>query len=256
MSDTEEDVQLPLSPEEQLEQAAPGEVTPEDAANLAKKPHKMQMNFHGADGKKKFRPGPKMRAAIWEIVARKRAGWKAEYKITAEKHGVKWQSLETLCRRHAKGLIDLGDPLNCDQKKEIDLRAELQRSLTLLGSYEKHLNDTFEALLKKAQAELKDGNYLAFDQLQIPKVVGQLSLTTGLRAKKEKGVLEILGKLMELQRTRDAAELAAREPKPLNGTVVELPPKLNQATAAAVLQNDAITKIRNVLAQPIEPEQE
>lgn len=199
-----------------------------------------KMQFFGKDGKKKFKPSAKMQAAMQEVLARTGAGWKPEYRPTAERHGVNWRSLETLVGKYRKGLVELGEPMKIEGKHEIEVRAELQRSLGLLAEYERHLNDAFEELLKKAEQELAKGNLMAFETVGLPTVVQAIATTTGLRAKKEKGVLEILERLLELQCTRGSVSGSSAEPNS---------PPMNQAVSASLLQSDAIAKIRNVFGR-------
>lgn len=202
---------------------------------------KRRVTFNGADGKQKFKPGLKMQAAMQEVLAKIGAGWKPEYREVAERHGVNKHSLETLISQYRKGLVELGDPVKIEGKHEIEIRAELQRSLRLLAEYESGLNDAFEEMLKKAQQEFADGNLMAFETVGLPKIVRAIASTTCLRAKKEKGVLEILERLLDLQRAREAGsqKASAQNMQPMN-----------QAVTAAMLQSGAITTIRNVLGKP------
>lgn len=186
---------------------------------------KYNAEWFGKDGSKKFRPGPAMRLAIRESLERKAAGWPPAHKVVAARYGVKWTSLETLVRQYHKGRIDLSDPPNLAQKKEIDLRGELQRSLNITADYEKHLNDVAEALLEKAKKEFKDGNLTAYDQLQLPKVFSQLASTANLRNLKEKGVLQILQALQEAEARRKPVE-------PVAAKVTEIQPIPNASDGA------------------------
>lgn len=191
--------------------------------------------FLNKDGK--FHPGPALRRAIIEVFDWLQVGQKPQYRAVSEKHGVKEATLKKCVAMHKKGLIDMGDtPANVEERK-LQIANENQRSTDLLVRYESYLNDTFEALLKRAKKEYKEENYLAFDQLGIPKVVAELVKTRNLRNAVEKGNFEALQKLMELHEARQ--EMIRR------GAANGVP----SATAATV----HFTQNNVTINQPVEP---
>lgn len=161
---------------------------------------KKKLRFLNKDGK--FRPGEKLRGAILEIAQRKRAGWKPEYAVVAARHGVKEGTLKKMVALHEKGELEMSSTPPDIEKKKLALATENERAEINLLKYERYLNDVFEDLLKKAEKERKEENYLAFDQLGIPKVLSEMLKTRSIRNAVQKGNFAALEQLMELHRIR------------------------------------------------------
>lgn len=190
-------------------------------------------NFLDKNGK--FRPGAKLRAAILEVVSRQRAGWKPEYKVVAGKHGVNANTLKKTVSLYKAGRVEMcAEPPGVEDKK-ITLATEAERSTQNILAYEHYLNDVFEALLKRAKKEFKEGNFLAFDQLGIPKVISELSKARSLRTLVEKGNFAALEQLMELHKAREAQREAERLAPKINLTqnIVNVNGPMPAATPAA-----------------------
>lgn len=168
----------------------------------ATKKGRPKVSFFGPDGKSKFRPSAKMRDAIMEALQRKRAGYGPEYKVLAAKHTVKAASLKRFVHLYEHGQIELGAPPGAAAKKAADINVENEKTFQLLLGYEQLLNAAGEELLKKAKKELKEGNLLAFDQLGLPKIIGELKRARELRNVVEKGNFAALQELMEMEEKR------------------------------------------------------
>ncbi len=215
MSEGEE---IPVN--EELEQEFVGGKPPKKDPDTGKVLHK----FFGNDGTKKFRPSAAMRVAIFQVLGRQRIGYQPDYKNVAEEHKVNIRSLQKFVQQYKKGMIDLGDPPNMAQKKELDIRAENERSLLLLRRYEHLINNVFEKQLGLAEKETKAGNLQAFAQLNIPKTLSELAGIRDLRIKLEKGVMLILEKLMAMQ---NAKELAGATMNIQNNVSITMPSPVN-----------------------------
>lgn len=187
----------------------PGPDQPQDSPNEpapagAKK--KPKVSFFGPDGKTKFRPSAKMREAILEAIQRKRAGYRPEYKVLAAKYGsIKPATLKRFVHLYEHGQIELSAAPDAVAKKAADINVENEKTFQLLLGYEQLLNAAGEELLKKAKKELKDGNTLAFDQLGLPKIIGELKRARELRTIVEKGNFAALQELMEMEEKRRSA---------------------------------------------------
>lgn len=195
--------------------------------------------FFGKDGQKKFRPGPKMRDAILEALGRKRAGYPPEYKVLGAKHSVNPGSLKKLVYDYEHGKLELGTTPDLVEKKKGELAVSNEKSFRFLTGYEELLLSAGEELLKKAKKELKDGNYLAFDQLGIPKIVAELKNARSLRNVVEKGNFDSLRELLELQARREAAGGGKVELTQNNTTVHVHAPSQDPAAAAKVVNGAA-----------------
>lgn len=139
-----------------------------------------------------FRPGAKMRSAIWEIVGKKKLGLKPEYKLVALKWGVKETSLETLYRRYVNGKVILDDPKSGTEEKAADIKVENERGLALLTKYEALLNDSFERMLVQAQKEFAEGNDAAVLRLELPAFRREMENVRRHRIVLEKGSFNLL----------------------------------------------------------------
>lgn len=172
--------------------APPAETPPPE-----KKKRGMFLNEHG-----KFRPGPNLRRAILEVLEWQQVGQKPQYRIVAERNNVKEGTLKKCVSMYRRGQIEMSTAPAEVEDRKLQIATENQRSTANLLAYESYLNDTFSALLKRAKKEFKQENFLAFDQLGIPKVVAELMKTRNLRNAVEKGNFAALEKLMELHEAR------------------------------------------------------
>lgn len=170
---------------------------PADTPPPEQKKRGMFLNAHG-----KFRPSPKLRRAILEVLEWVQVGQKPQYRLVAERNDVKESTLKKCVSMYKKGQIEMSTAPAEVEDRKLQIATENQRSTENLIAYEAYLNDCFAALLKRAKKEFKDENFLAFDQLGIPKIVGELMKTRNLRNAVEKGNFEALTKLMELHEMR------------------------------------------------------
>lgn len=166
---------------------------------------------------KPFRPGEKMRGAIYEIIGRKRIGLKPGFREVAEKWDVKQTSLQTLFGRYEKGLVVL-DERSPNGNLEERLKAEGEKTLRLLSTYEQMMNNVFEQALKKAKAEIEAGNLNAPFDLNLQNLRKELEGCRKHRQAQEKGSFEYLDQATQAALRANNPQLQPRSNPP--GTIL------------------------------------
>lgn len=137
-------------------------------------------------GKAKARTSFANVMALIEVHERRRVGNRPNYKTIAARHGLKsWQYLKFLDAELRAGRLDLGEPQTV-QEREFDATMQREKKVALLRRYEALLLTAFEGLLFRAEDEMTEGDSLAFQKLELPKVVRELKETQVLREKAEK----------------------------------------------------------------------
>lgn len=145
---------------------------------------------------------PNTERAVREVLERQRANLSPCYKEVARRNGISWKALKTAVSKVKGGEITLGLPGDIEEM-QIDAGVEMQRTLRILAELEHFCNDALEGCLKQARHYSARGKLLAYRDLGIPLIVGDLKQIASLRRIKEEGYMAILEK-MNQQRSPNA----------------------------------------------------
>jgi hypothetical protein len=146
---------------------------------------------------------PNTERAVREVLDRQRANLSPAYKDVARRNGISHRALKTMVSKVKNGEAVLGLPTDLEEM-QIDAGVEMQRTLRLLGELEHFCNDALEGLLKQARHYTARGKVLAYRDLGIPEVIGDLKQIANLRRTKEEGYMAILEKVNRERQVKSA----------------------------------------------------
>lgn len=217
-----------------------------DAAPPAVKPSKGGWHKKNYTLEKPFRPGPSMRAAILAVMDRKAVQLQPEYRPIAEQHGVKQATLQRIVWQHVNhpGTVDLGEGttpivvrgekmvaadearIACTARLESVITRRIERNIARL-----EVLDSLIGELRAGQSKLslrkrkklaeeeptteraeKDAKLVALEaefkevEADSCEAVGKLKRIREYRNILEKGTLDVLERVLEMQRVKESRE--------------------------------------------------
>lgn len=170
---------------------------------------------------------PQTQAAVMEVIERRRQGLRPAYKLVAIRHGVSEKSLRSAVSRVTTGQVKLA-PTSAEEIA-IDKSLEMGRTLNSLDMLEQLLNTSLEGMVRKARVYADKGKPLAYRDMGVMLVVGDLAKINALRQQKEQGYLAILQKLQKEKQAKSAVA-------DVEGVVVSSSTMTDELRAAAALR--------------------
>lgn len=138
---------------------------------------------------------PNTQAAVLEVLERRRQGLRPAYRMVAIRHGVTENALRTSVSRVTTGQVKLA-PTTAEEIA-VDKSIEMGRTLNSLDMLEQMLNSSLEGMIRRSRVYCDKGKPLAYRDMGVMLVVGDLAKINQLRQQKEQGYMAILQKLQK-----------------------------------------------------------